>query len=255
MRDTLLLIGRDAGRARSVITTHANRLEDRGVADAVEVALYEEEPIRELRDALREVDSEVTYAVPMIVGHTHVTRDEIPRALSYVPGEVCYCEPLGRSPAIAGAVCDRTAGLAAGDRRSLVLVGFGSSSLPNGRQVVEYQAARLRERAGFDEVVTCYLLQNPAVECARYNVSNEHVVAAPLFLAASEATDREIPAKLELDRGGIAYADPLGDHPRVTDAIAAEVARQRALDAERDGLEPAAAVDGPRPIATDGDGR
>jgi len=129
-------------------------------------------------------------------------------------------------------------------------VGFGSSSKPHHRQLVEYHASRLREQTAYGEVVRCYLLQNPAVECVRYNITNPSAVAVPLFMHSSSATEEEIPEKLELDRGGIEYATPLGDAPRVTDALAAEVEKQRTL-----GPTAGSSVDGQQPVATDGDGR
>lgn len=255
--ETLLLVGRDTGNSREVISTHAERLRDRNVASSVRVSLYEEEPVRELKEPFRSVDSGTVYAVPMCVGHTHETRDRVPRALSYVPGNVRYCDPPGRSPALAGVVADRAAGLtenAAEPATTLVLVGFGSSSLPHQRRTVEDHATRLRDRSEFGDVLTCYLLQNPAVECVRYNVSTDHAVAVPLFMAESEITEEEIPAKLELDRGGIAYADSIGDHPRVTDLIHAEVTKQRTLaegGASGAGFDLSATR---RPVATDGEG-
>jgi len=137
-----------------------------------------------------------------------------------------------------------------------VLAGFGSSSKPYHRQTANYHAARIRERTEYDAVTTCYLLQNPTVECARYDVDTGHAVAVPLFVAASEATETRIPEELELDRGGIAYADTLGTHDRLTDAIAAEVAKQRALATTNAGAS--ALVDqlgrSARPVATDGEG-
>ncbi|MFC7197472.1 sirohydrochlorin chelatase [Halosimplex aquaticum] len=96
---------------------------------------------------------------------------------------------------------------------SLVLVGFGSSSKPHHRRTADYHAERLRERTDYGAVLTCYLLQNPAVECVRYGVSTDRAVAVPLFLARSEATEERVPTELELDRGGIEYAEPLGAHP------------------------------------------
>jgi len=52
-------------------------------------------------------------------------------------------------------------------------------------------------------------------------------MAVPLFVTRTEATERRIPE--EAGRRGFKYAEPLGTHPRLTDAIDAEVAKQRAL--------------------------
>ena len=103
-------------------------------------------------------------------------------------------------------------------------------------------------------MVNCYLLQNPTVECVRYNVSGSRAVAVPLFVASSEATEERIPSELELGRGGIEYADPLGDHPQVTEAILAEVEKQRSLADDAAPTFEASLTDSQRPLATDGEG-
>lgn len=258
--DAIILIGRDAGNASEVYETHAGRLASRTDADRVDVATYESEPTRELRDQLRAVDADDVYAVPMAAAHSHDTLQRLPGALDAVDGDVHYAEPVGRSPAVTEVVVDRareaTAGrdVTPGDS-TLVLVGFGSSTKPYHRQTANYHAARVRERGVYGAVTTCYLLQNPTVECVRYDVSKPNAVAVPLFVARSEATARRIPEELELDRGGIQYADPLGTHERLTDAIAAEVQKQRTLASGRTdatGVDPLTGAH--RPVATDGQG-
>ncbi|WP_415383566.1 CbiX/SirB N-terminal domain-containing protein [Halosimplex sp. TS25] len=257
--ESILLVGRAARNGGEVMSAHADRLRRRGVVDAVEVATYEREPVRELRAQFEGIDADTVYAVPMCAAHTHETLDRVPRALSYLSGDVRYCEPIGSSPAVTEVIAERGAELApAAADASLVLVGFGSSSKPYHRRTADYHATRLRERTDYGEIVTCYLLQNPAVECVRYNVTNDSAVAVPLFVTRSEATEERVPAALELERGGMAYADPFGTHPRVTDAVQAEVERRRALaarDVEQSPSVEAGFAESRRPLATDGDGR
>jgi sirohydrochlorin ferrochelatase len=254
MSDALVLIARDTAQARDVVGTHASRLRSSSVADSVRTAYYEHDPVHELGDEFADVDAETVYALPTTVAHTYETTDDIPAALAECSGEVHYCEPVGRSPGITGAVRERAAERAP-DADSLVLVGLGNSALPYGRQTVEYHASRLKDGGDYGEVVTCYLLQNPAVECARYNVTGENPVVVPLFLAGGQATEEEIPRKLELDRGGLAYADALGTHRRVTDAIRAEVETQRVLaEGSRPPSFEATLTMHAQPMATDGRG-
>lgn len=256
--ESILLIGRDTRNAREVLEAHADRLSRRAVVDDVEVATYESELIRDLRGQFERISADTVYAVPMCAAHTHDTINGVPAALSYVPGDVHYCEPLGQSPAVTEVIEEKGANLIpASDDVSLILIGFGSSSKPYHRQTTDYHAARLREQSGYGEVLTCYLLQNPAVECVRYNATKERSVAVPLFLTRTEATEGRIPDELELARGGIEYADPLGEHPRITDAVHAEVEKQRALTL--DDAPPAASFEAQltrtqRPVATDGEG-
>ncbi|GAA0474312.1 sirohydrochlorin chelatase (plasmid) [Halococcus dombrowskii] len=256
--ESLLLIGRETGNAHEVFETHAERLTRRTNVDDVSIATYESEPVRELRAQFEAISTDRTYVIPMRAAHTHDTIEDVPAALSYISGNVRYCEPLGRSPAVTEILRKRAVNLVpAGEDASLVIVGFGSSSKPYHRQTTEYHAARLRDGSDYGEVLTCYLLQNPAVECVRYNVSKRRAVAVPLFVTRSEATDERVPDALELGRGGIEYADPFGKHPRITDAIRAEVEKQRTLTVE----EPSASVSFEtqltrtrRPVATDGEG-
>jgi sirohydrochlorin ferrochelatase len=255
--EALLLIGRNAAGAREVYERHATRLRDRGVVETVEVATYGPDPRGSVSDRLSSVSADRTYAVPMCMAHTNVTTGELPAAFSTTDADVRYCEPLGRSPSVTRAILDRAGERATGPSTTLVLVGLGNTTGTYHRQVTEYHAAQARDRSGYADVVPCYLMQNPAVECVRYNVSTEAAVAVPLFVAPSAATEEQIPAKLELDRGGLAYADPLGTHPRVTDAIQDRLETQRVLaeSVPAPASFEEALAETARPVATDGDGR
>ncbi len=255
---TLLLVGREGSGAREVYETHAERLRERGAAESVRVATWEHDPQRELRGAVADLPSGRAYTVPMCLAHTHETTEALPAAFSSFGGEMQYCEPVGRSPSVTGAMLERAgAEASAGPETSLVLVGFGNTTGTYHRQVTEYHAAHARGRTEYGDVLTCYLTQNPAVECVRYNVHTESAVAVPLFVAPSPATEERIPAKLELDRGGIEYADPLGTHPGITDAIQdrLETGRVLAESTPTPASFEAALADSARPLATDGDGR
>ncbi|MFD1589138.1 CbiX/SirB N-terminal domain-containing protein [Halorientalis brevis] len=257
-KDALVLIGREGTHAPETLRTHASRLERRGAVDAAHAVTYAEEPARELRAEFEALQADRCFVVPATVAHSRETTDVLPGAIPALPGTVRYCEPIGRSPVLTRLIVERAGELVApDDDATLVLVSQGSSSQPYNRQTTEYHAARIADESAYADVVTCYLLQNPAVECVRYNVSTSTAVAVPLFLTANETTESRIPAKLELGRGGIAYADPLGDHPLVTDAIQGELDRQRAFAAE-ESSGPASfeetLVQNHRSLATDGEG-
>ena len=254
--DALLLVGRDAGDAHEVYERHADRLRQRMVAESVRVVTYTEDPQRQVRDALSTVPEGRTFAVPMCMAHTHETTDSLPAAFSTVDTEVQYCEPVGRSPSMTRAIVERAADCgSANPGTSLVLVGLGNSTGGYHREVTEYHAAHAREHTDYNEVVSCYLVQNPAVECVRYNISSESAVAVPLFVASNPATEEQIPTKLELGRGGISYADPLGPHPHVTEAIVDRFETRRVLadSTPSPSSFEAALAETARPLATDGD--
>jgi sirohydrochlorin ferrochelatase len=257
-QDTLVLVGQEGTHARETLATHADRIVRRGAVDAAHAVTYAEEPGRELRDRFRSLSEGVVYVVPASLAHSHETTDVLPRAFPAFDGTVRYCEPIGASPAITRLVTERATALVEADRdATLVLVGQGSSSQPYHRQMVEYHATRIAERTDYAAVEPSYLLQNPAVECVRYAVETDRSVAVPLFLTANATTEHRIPTKLELDRGGMAYAEPLGAHPLVTDAIEGEITRQRALATAEDARPTSfedTLVRGARSVATDGEG-
>lgn len=257
-QDLLVLIGREGTHDPTTLRTHANRLERRGAVDAVHVATYAEEPVRELRAELRTLSADRFFVLPATVAHSRETTDVLPGTFRSLAGTVRYCEPIGRSPTLTRLIVQRASEhVDPGADVTLVLVGQGNSSQPYNRQMAEYHATRIEAESDYADVVPCYLLQNPAVECVRYNVSTSNAVACPLFLTSNETTESRIPAKLELDRGGIAYADPFGDHPLVTDAIHGELDRQRVF-AAAESSNPASfedtLVQRHQSVATDGEG-
>lgn len=256
--DALLLIGRGRQPAQDVFDAHATRLRRRDVTDTVHVARYEHDPRTELEPTLQAIEADTVYAFPMTIAHNYETTDTIPAALRAIDADVSFCEPIGTTAPITEILIERaTTHYDPTPDTSVLLIGFGSSSLPYHRQTVEYHAARITETTDFAEVKTAYLLQNPAVECARYTLTNTRAIAIPVFITPSKATEREIPAKLELDRGGLQYADPIGPHPRLTDAIQAAIDRQRTLSTDPSATEhprPHSDSPGTRTVATDGDG-
>ncbi|MFB6206288.1 MAG: CbiX/SirB N-terminal domain-containing protein [Haloglomus sp.] len=250
IRGTLILTGREGPDSDQTIETHADRLRDRNVADSVVVERYDElGGVDSLGDGA-ELDGEETYVMPVSIAQPNRPEPAAPSLATSVPNSATLCDPIGWSPVVTEIIADRAAEhIEPAADASLVLVGLGSSWLPHQRQVLEYHETRLTERTAYDEVTSSYLLQDPPVECARYNVSNERMIAVPVFLAPSAATREEIPNKLGLGRDGVAYAEPIGTHPRLTDAIHAEVMKQHVLEAECAGPESATIegwLDGPK---------
>lgn len=252
--ELLLLVGRNTPDTRDVLETYADELLARDAIEAVAVETYDHEPYRELNDRFRGFDADQVYAVPMFASHTYNTTEKLPAALSVIPGDVQYGDILGESRAVTDVISQRAnAAVAADPDASLVLVGLGSNSAE--RETTEYHADRLREQTDYGEVLTCYLMQNPALECVRYNISTERSVAVPMFLGHNEATDAQIPDTLELERGGIDYAEPLGAHDRITDALHAEIEKLRVLAASDEPAPETSITSDYRPLAADGEGR
>jgi sirohydrochlorin ferrochelatase len=256
---TLLLVGRQTAESPQPIQTHAARLRDRNVAATVRVETYDQTWDETVADTAPGRVDEPVLVVPLTVAYTNETRHVVSSIARRWGDAVSLCDPIGHSPALTDIIAERADEHAGSpEETSLLLVGLGSGSLSDQRRTVEYHEQRLRDRTAYDEVQSCYVLQDPVVECARYNVSNEAVVAVPVFIAPSPVTAETIPAKLDIDRGGIDYAAPIGTHEGLTDAIHAEVVRHRALEqlsdehsADRVSRPPAVRA---RPVVTDGKG-
>lgn len=245
-RETLVLVARK--EAADAADQHAARLRDRAVADSVHTATYNTEPAHELPELLDTTGSDRTYVVPYRFAHTQETTVDVPRALTRLSGDVRYCRPIGESPVVTDAVRSL-----APDRQrptALLLVALGNSRDSHCSDAAEFHATRLREE--FAEVKTAYLLQSPTVECARYTIERDQVVVCPLFVADCEATAHEIPEKLDLDRSGVEYTDPLGTAPAVTDAIETTVEQERSLAVSGVNSVGTDLVERAQPVATDG---
>jgi sirohydrochlorin ferrochelatase len=226
-KDALVLVGRATGDSRPVLETHAERLREREVAGSVHVVEYDRTPATDLSTAVEDVAAETAYVVPMAVDRTHVPTEPIREALADSVATVHVCDPVGESTAVTNVLQERAREYADEPATTtLLLVGLGRSAEADAELPGEFHAARLRETADYDQVLTAYLLQSPAVECVRYEARNDDVVAVPLFVASDEATDQRIPDLLDDD---VDCTDPLGTHPALTDAVAAELARGRVL--------------------------
>jgi sirohydrochlorin ferrochelatase len=243
--DALVLLARDTPHGRTVARTHANRLRDRLAVDHVHTAFHDGDPRQDLD--LPELSVDEIYTVPLRIGHTYATLEDYPAAFASQPAAVNCRGPAGDTSIVTDALLDRARAVTAAPE-TILLVGLGHSRLDHARMAVERHASRLRERSSVTSVETCYLLQNPTVECARYSISQEPAVAVPAFCASCPATREEIPRKLELDRGGLAYADPVGEHPALTTAIHADIEKQRVLSDASAGES----TRPPRALATDG---
>jgi len=241
-KHALVLVGRATGNARSVLETHAGRLREREVADSVHVVEYDRTPASDLSERVEEIAAETAYVVPIAVDRTHVPTEPIREALTDSVATVHVCDPVGESTAVTNVLRERAREYTDDPATTtLLLVGLGRSAVADAELPGEFHAARLRETSEYDQVLTAYLLQSPAVECVRYEARNDDVVAVPLFVADDEATDERIP---DLLADGVDCTDPLGTHPALTDAVAAELARGQVLTtgdaavADRDATAP-----------------
>jgi len=249
---TLLLVGRHTNGSSQALEVHAERLRDRDIAASVRVAHYDRtHAIDGDGTALSKtgaLDDGEVFLLPVLMTNTRGAEHAVRAIATSIPNSVCVCDPIGRVPAVSRLLLERAAETAQPtEDTALVLVGFGSGSAPGSRETLKYHERRLRKRSDYADVRSCYLLQDPAAECVRYNVSRRRMVVVPAFVSPGPAIRTEIRAKIRDDRGRVAYAEPIGTHSLLTDAMYAAVAKQYIVNT-RDGdvPPPPTTVGGPR---------
>lgn len=249
---TLLLAGRHTDGPNQAIERHAERLRDRDIAASVQVVHYDRtHAIDGDGTALSRTDApddEEVFLLPALMTNTRGAEHAMRAIATSIPNPVCVCDPVGRVPTVSRLLLEHAEEAAQpSESTALVLVGFGSDSAPGSRRTLECHERRLRERSDYGDVSSCYLLQDPTVECVRYNVSGRRMVVVPAFVSPGPAIRTEIRAKIRDDRGRVAYAEPIGTHPLLTDAMHAAVAKQYVLTTrDSDVPPPATTADGSR---------
>jgi sirohydrochlorin cobaltochelatase len=138
-----------------------------------------------------------------------------------------------------------------------VICGHGSHLNPDSSAPVYDHAARIREGDSFAEVREAFWKEEPSLRNALRTVESEDVIVVPLFTSEGYFTEGVLPRELRLagigdndaddgdnggeaDRGGdrtggaeseldvgkrVWYADPVGTHRSMTDAIVARAER------------------------------
>jgi len=261
--------------------THADTIRAVGAFDEVRETFWKEEP--SFREALRIVDADEVYLVPLFVSEGYFTEEVIPRELrldfdaadwdsdgtsagavtcrpSDVDKTVHYCGPVGTHDAMTDVIVRRaetvTGNPDVGDGVGLAVVGHGTKRNENSAKAVAYHADRVRSRGRFDEVRALFMDEVPEIDDVTDHFESADVVVVPLFIADGYHTQEDIPADMgiagddgtyavptRLDGHDIWYAGAIG-----TEALLADVILERAADAGADvrppDRTPTAAADG-----------
>lgn len=121
---------------------------------------------------------------------------------------------------------------------TLLLIGHGSTVNRESRKPTMRQAARLRERGLFGEVLEAFWKEEPSIRTALAGAAHGRVFAVPLFISEGYFTQSVIPRELGLARAGggfdrirtvdgreVRYCGPVGTHASMT-----AVLHRRALE-------------------------
>jgi sirohydrochlorin cobaltochelatase len=198
---------------------HADRLRERAAFDEVREAFWKEEP--SFREALRTVEAEEVYVVPLFISEGYFTEQVIPRELRLEEWEakrwdsdgtsathvtltagdtgqtVHYCGPVGTHDSMSDVIVQRAESVTddptVGDGFGLAVVGHGTERNENSAKAIEYHADRIRERNRFDEVQALFMDESPEVDDVTDFFESEDVVVVPLFVADGFHTQEDIP--------------------------------------------------------------
>lgn len=109
---------------------------------------------------------------------------------------------------------------------ALVIVGHGSTLNPDSSAPTHDHADAIRARGIFGEVAACFWKEEPSMREVLRMVESDDVYVVPDFISEGYFTRTVIPRELELDgpltkRDGrtIKYCEPVGSHPRMTEAL------------------------------------
>jgi len=248
---------------------HADTIRASGAFDEVREAFWKEEP--SFREALRTVESDEVFVVPLFVSEGYFTEEVIPRELRLeewdvsawesdgtsashatlragdVEKTVHYCGPVGTHDSMADVLVQRAESVTGdpdvGDGFGLAVVGHGTERNENSAKAIHYHADRVRETGRFDEVEALFMDEDPEVDDVEEFFESDDVVVVPLFIADGFHTQEDIPEDMGLtDDYRTGYDVPADvDGTRIwyagavgTEPLMADVILERAADAGAD---------------------
>jgi sirohydrochlorin cobaltochelatase len=203
--------------------THADTIRAAGAFDEVREAFWKEEP--SFREALRIVDADEVYLVPLFVSEGYFTEQVIPREFrlddwdpelwesdgtsathaTLTAGDtgqtVHYCGPVGTHDAMSDVIVQRAENVTEGRDLSefgLAVTGHGTERNENSAKAVEYHADRIRESGRFAEVKALFMDEDPEIDDVTDYFESEDIVVVPLFVADGYHTQEDIPEDMGL---------------------------------------------------------
>jgi sirohydrochlorin cobaltochelatase len=170
--------------------SHADTVRATGAFSEVRESFWKEEP--HFREALRTVDAEEVYLVPLFISEGYFTEQVIPREFrleewdpklwdsdgtsadvaTLTAGDtgqtVHYCGPVGTHDSMSDVIVQRAKSVTddpdVGDGVGLAVVGHGTERNENSAKAIEYHADRIAERDRFDEVKALFMDEDPKVD-------------------------------------------------------------------------------------------
>jgi sirohydrochlorin cobaltochelatase len=245
---------------------HADTIRESGAFDEVREAFWKEEP--SFRNALRTLESDEVYVVPLFISEGYFTEQVIPRELRLddwdpedwdsdgtdadhatldagdVDKTIHYCGPVGTHDSMSDVIVQRARSVTGrdefGDGFGLAVVGHGTERNENSAKAIYYHADRIAERGDFEEVQAVFMDEDPEVDDVTDFFETEDIVVVPLFVSDGFHTQEDIPEDMGLtDDYRTGYPTPADvDGHRIwysgavgTEPLVADVILERAADA------------------------
>jgi len=248
---------------------HADTIRAVGAFDEVRESFWKEEP--SFREALRTVDADEVYLVPLFISEGYFTEQVIPRefrldgwdpeqwdsdgtsasSTTLPAGDtgqtVHYCGPVGTHDAMSDVIVQRAESVTddpdIGEGFGLAVVGHGTERNENSAKAIEYHAEQIDQRDRFDEVKALFMDEDPEIDDVTDYFESEDIVVVPLFIADGYHTEEDIPEDMGLTddyRTGYDVPTEVDGH-RIwysgavgTEPLMADVVLERAADAGAD---------------------
>jgi len=202
---------------------HADTIRSTGAFDEVRTAFWKEEP--SLREALRTVESETVYVVPLFISEGYFTEDVIPRELrlegwgagpdatdwnsdgvqaesvtlpaSDVEKAIHYCGPVGTHDSMSDVIVRRAESVTGdpdvGAGAGLAIVGHGTERNENSAKAIQYHTERIAGRDRFEAVKAVFMDEEPEVDDLTAYFETADIILVPLFVADGYHTQEDIP--------------------------------------------------------------
>ncbi|MFB6310015.1 MAG: CbiX/SirB N-terminal domain-containing protein [Salinirussus sp.] len=218
------------GRAAAPAHAHAERLRAQGVADAVRVGFWKEEPA--LRSVVQSIETGAATVVPLLTSEGYFAREVFPTELE-LPRESAvtlrYTDPIGTHPSVATVIDDRVATHADHpESTTVILVGHGTERNPRSAAATRRHADRVQARGTYAAVHAAFLDDDPAVVDVLERVSTNEVVVVPVFIADGPHAAEDVPASFghpgigqtaNISGHRVHYTGAVGTAPSLADVI------------------------------------
>ena len=199
---------------------HVDAIRERGPFEQVREAFWKESP--SFRAAVRTVDADVAYVVPLFVSEGYFVDRVLPRefglGVADVTGtdrgpELVYTDPVRTHPATTEVVAERARRYLGDDadeaETALAVIGHGTERNPNSADAIYDHVEALRETTDFADVGALFMDEAPYVDDVLDRFDADDVAVVPLFVADGFHTQDEIPALLGItDAPGAGYPVP-----------------------------------------------